>query len=610
MPSTFFGLSIGTSGLYAYQASINTTGHNISNVDTKGYSRQTTEQSASQAISVSSRYGMCGTGVDVTGITQERNVYYDEKYWKNSAVYGEYSSKEYYMTNITNYINEENSEGMSKYFSNFYTSLSSLSDSAGDGTVRNQVINNASSFATYVNSLYKDLQGLQEEANFDIKNTVDQINSISEQLVALNKQINTIEVTGDNANDLRDQRNLLIDDLSKLANVTVSETKVGDGIGVNQYIVRLDGKILVDGGIYHKLDCEPSDTKNNENDVNGLYNIVWDNGVKFNSTSSTLGGKLKAIFQVRDGNNQENFKGTASSNIAASNDIISIKGDSINDINKLNLPASDGVITVGNQTYEYSKFTAKIGSDGKLTFDFKLKTPLTSDVSGEAYIDKSVDYKGIPYYMSQLNEFVRTFSSAFNALHNQGEDLNGDKGLDFFNGTDKVDGTNLTLTEQYATDGTASFSSVTGKDATDGKYYASYYNLNAGNFGVTKAITSNPNKIACAEKHTEGVEDTVYLKKLIALQSDVSMFKQGTPDSFIQSFTGDVGTDAKTAQNFSKSQNNILSAIDKQRMAISGVDEDEETMSLVKFREAYNLSCKVISTMNAIYDKLINGLGV
>jgi flagellar hook-associated protein 1 FlgK len=88
------------------------------------------------------------------------------------------------------------------------------------------------------------------------------------------------------------------------------------------------------------------------------------------------------------------------------------------------------------------------------------------------------------------------------------------------------------------------------------------------------------------------------------------MFKQGQPASFIQTLFDEIGVDTNKAKSFSESQNNILSSISNQRLSVSGVDEDEEAMNLVKFQNAYNLSAKVISVMDEVLDKLINQMGV
>ena len=95
MPSQFFGLNIGASALSSFQTSVNTTANNIAKVQTKGYTRQTTTLQSTDPIRVYSRYGSTGTGVTATAITQERNLYYDTKYWQNSSSKGYYEQKLY-----------------------------------------------------------------------------------------------------------------------------------------------------------------------------------------------------------------------------------------------------------------------------------------------------------------------------------------------------------------------------------------------------------------------------------------------------------------------------------------------------------------------------------
>ena len=100
------------------------------------------------------------------------------------------------------------------------------------------------------------------------------------------------------------------------------------------------------------------------------------------------------------------------------------------------------------------------------------------------------------------------------------------------------------------------------------------------------------------------------MKKLENLQKDRTMFDQGKPEEFYQALTSDIGVDTKTAETFSTNQDKIVKSIDNQRLSISGVDTDEEAMDLVKFKNCYNLSAKVISVMNEIYNKLINEMAI
>lgn len=611
MASTFFGLSIATSGLYASQASMNTTAHNIANANTAGYSRQQTVLKANQAISTHNSYGMIGSGVNTNSITQIRDSYYDVKYRSNNAIYGNYSTKEYYMLSIENCISEVNADGITASFDEMYSALEELAKDAGDDTKRTQVASMAQGFTEVVNSMATTLQKLQSDCNEEMKTSVDQINALAQQIASLNKQINTIEMSGQNANDLRDSRNLLLDQLSEYANITTDETKLDNGMSTI-FTVRINGQVLVDNYEYNTLETKPMDTYYNQSDIDGLYNIVWSNGQEFNENSSTLGGKLQALIEIRDGNNLESLKGTATG--TKNGTILTLTDTSCNDINKLNLPAENGVIKIGNKEYTYSDFSCNV-VDGQYTYTFNLTEPLTKDVADESVeVGKSVTTKGIPYYMNQLTTFARTFASAFNKIHNSGQDMNGDSGVDFFTANQA----NADAQFEFGNDSmNFSFSSKVATDAAgniitnaNGNIAGSYYNINCQNFTVSDTIMRDPNKIACSENILNGVSEVNVLKQLIALKSDTTMFRQGTPDMFLQKLTTDIGTDTKKASTFTAAQENILSVVENQRMSVSSVDQDEESMDLVKFQNAYNLSSKVIQTMNQLYDTLINGLGI
>lgn len=582
MPSTFFGLNIGTTGLYTYQAALNTTAHNVANAETLGYSRQVINQQAGVALKVNGRYGMVGTGVDVTSIKQVRNEYYDIKYRKNNTVYGNYNTKNYYMKEVENYFNEINMEGFTTSFNKFFDSLQELSKDPSSLTVRTQVTNYASSLTEYFNSLSNSMKGIQEECNFEVKNHVDRINSLSKQIATITKQINNLETGGGTANDLRDARALLVDELSHIANISVTENVVGNNVGVTSYVVKLNGQTLVDNYDYNTLKTVPRTEKLNQNDIDGLYDITWENGQRFDPLHVSLTGSLKALFEVRDGNNLENLKGQA--NGTAGTNTVTLTDPSITNVERINIP-SKGVIVIGNQELNYTSF---VYDETTKQYTFTLENNLVNDITNtSARIGEPINYKGIPYYMGQMNEFVRTFAKAFNDIHTTGKDLNDEEGLDFFNGKNPVDGSNF-----------------------DFKNGTPYYNLTAGNFTISDDISKNPNKLAIAKSIIDGVEDKTILNSLIALKSDGSMFKQGAPASFLQTLVAEIGIDADKAATFSESQKDILYMIQNQRLSESGVDVDEEAMSLVKFQNAYNLSAKVIQIMNEIYNKLINDTGV
>ena len=145
MASTFFGLTIAYSGLQAANTSLTITGHNVSNINTKGYTKQQAGTQAADALRTHTTYGAIGSGVVVTEISQIRDSYYDVKYRNNMANYGQYSVKESYMGQIEDYLDEFTLNGYSQEYKNFFSAVNQLTITPGDTSAKNQLINNAKS---------------------------------------------------------------------------------------------------------------------------------------------------------------------------------------------------------------------------------------------------------------------------------------------------------------------------------------------------------------------------------------------------------------------------------------------------------------------------------
>ncbi len=211
MPSTFFGLNTAYLGLTAANAAINTTGNNISNVNTDGYSRQHTVQQASEALRTFTSYGCAGAGVDVLAIERYRNEYYDVKYWENNSNVGEYSIKSYYMKQIEGYfrddggVEEGDLKGFNTLLDEMYAALADVKKDSGTDDPRRAFLGTAESLTEYFNTMAGNLQKLQKDVNTEIRTCVDRINALAQEIVTLNKQINVIEIGGGKANELRDQ---------------------------------------------------------------------------------------------------------------------------------------------------------------------------------------------------------------------------------------------------------------------------------------------------------------------------------------------------------------------------------------------------------------------
>lgn len=612
MPSTFFGLTIASSGLSAYQIALNTTANNISNVQTDGYSKQQTNRVASDALRVYQKYGAVGTGVTTTSITQLRNQYYDTKYWYNQSSVGLYETKLNYMQQIENYyIDDDSAKGFSTILNTMFNALDTLKNQSGDTNARQQFIGSAQNFATFFNATYQGLSEIQNNANEEIKSTVANINSIAEKIANLNKQINVIEVQGGYANELRDQRALLIDELSEIVPTEVSEVPVKNSnypemeTGANYYTVKIGGQILVDTYDYDTLTCVARENRVNQSDNDGLYDLQWKRtGNNFAAGASSMSGTLKALFDIRDGNNGENFTGVA--NVLNSKQV-QVVSPSITAVEAMTMPES-GVLTINGNTYNYTDFEFELDADGNVTsYTFNLENALSVEqrlkVDGmKASIGSSVNQMGIPYYMSQMNQFLRSFASKFNDIMLDGEDLNGDKTnyYSFFTGTD-LNG------DDYFFDGSTAFNGSTVSCTS-----SSYYKLTAANICASSLCVKEPDKLATQSYRTEesGVDDYNLIEELAKLKSDTVLFRGGSADGFLKCMISDVSIDAQKAKIFEQNFTNIQSQLETQRMSVSGVDEDEEALDLIKFQNAYNLSSKMISVMAEVYDKLIEETGV
>ena len=260
MASTFFGLSIATSGLRAYQASANTVANNISNVDTTGYTKQVTNMKANNALRGYTEYGTLSAGVSAESVTQLRSEYYDNKYWQYSGYRGEYDEKVKYMDQLQTYFQDDSTmEGFATIYADFFNDIDSLRGNAADTSYRNQVISGAKKLCSYFNTVSDGLKKIQEDLNEQINSTVDTINSIAQKIALLNDQINDVEINGSYANDMRDQRALLVDQLATMVAVDVQETKVVNSnypdmyTGATHYTVKINGLELVDDNQYRQL---------------------------------------------------------------------------------------------------------------------------------------------------------------------------------------------------------------------------------------------------------------------------------------------------------------------------------------------------------------------
>ncbi len=627
MASAFMGLNIAYSGLVASNAALNTTANNIANIETEGYSRQVVNQIASEAMRTFASYGCVGAGVDTLGAERVRDIYYDEKYWNNNSKLGEYDKKQYYCSIIEQYLMDERGtnevKGFTTIFNEYHSAMDSFSNHTDEVDHALEFIGKAGNLCEYFNILYNNFQKMQTDINDEIRIKVDEINNVSQQIVLLNKQINMVEANGTVvANDLRDKRDLLIDQLSAVVDVQCEEKIIKDDSGkdsnLKEYIVSIaGGQTLIQGDSYRKLECVQREPwqKANQNDVDGLYDVVWkDTGYDVGLNAANVRGELKGLYEMRDGNNDEAFHGTISSIDRMNSTVTIMTNESyLNDMSKSTLPVTNGQITLSGEKYYYDSFSFETDADGNTYYTFKLsedrsKNPHTlrnSAVGNSAKVGEQVNYQGIPYYLEQMNEWVRDYAYNFNKIYGveNATDYNGNthEGDIFYTGN------NVAAGGQY---------NLKGASLHDERYDTStgtgYFMLTAGNFNVEKSIQNDASTLATHTGEVDGVAkcDIIDNLKDLSTNKDKMTFRGNNAASFLICLMGDSGLNAQSANSFQQIYANIEESVANSRFSVSGVDNDEEAANMVKFQNAYNLASKMISILNECYDRLITQTGV
>ena len=294
MASTFAGLSITSRGLSAAQIGLTTTTNNMSNIDTEGYSRQVVSQSSIGPAAVYSS-SLVGSGVEVTSVDRVNSFRLDQKYWAANSAASELEVESTYLTNIEEVFGTSDSSTISTALDSFETALEALAASPTDDDLRTNVLTYAEALCDDLNDAAEQLESIRSDLNSEVYTAVDEINSYASQIAALNSQIAVASASGASTNELEDARDLIVDELSGLIGIDVTETDSGE------YTITVDGVTLVKGDEANELECYT--VTDSDSDQYGMYGIRWaESGDDFDTGDS---GALNGYLQVRDGSTSD-----------------------------------------------------------------------------------------------------------------------------------------------------------------------------------------------------------------------------------------------------------------------------------------------------------------
>ena len=620
MRSTFAGLNTMVKGIYANQLSLDTTGHNITNALTEGYSRQSVNLAATRGQNIPSMYGdvMVGTGVDSTSIERARNVYADKQYWTETA------QKEYYATTQTNYdkvesiFDDSSNTGIKNALTEFYNAWNDLSTNASTASNRVAVIEKSNVLADRMKTTAGQLQSQINSQYEDMAADVKKINDFTNELVKLNQSIMQSEASGASANDLRDQRDLIVDNLSKYMNLNVYEDAKG------MYSVVSNGITMVNG--VNRLTLEMSEAIMNKKYGISDYTInIKESGVAFVPTNGSLKAQMDTI---------EEDKGYIDK-------LANLSGFLLTTFNSMHQQGAgvdgtdgsfgddDGTDSYKGPSYghnywgddhtlytwdaEKEEVIATTLSDIKRTLDY---TPAT-DANGKTTYTPKVTIAG-----TQTDQTTFDGINIINALNVSSEikatggqsliaarTLTVEQKLDA-NGALQYE-TNADGTLKTDTDGNTipvMVVKVNGSgDGTNATNIATLVNMDQSNVHSTADLVYNATESGAASPtvlmdttSTDTTKNNNMTKRAIDIDS---------MNAYYSAAVSKLGSDSESIDDKADAQDDLIEQITNWRSSTAGVAWNEELSNMIMFQKGYSACSRCLTTMDEMLDRLINSTG-
>ena len=587
MSGIFSTLNTATRGLNAQQTAIDVTSHNIANANTDGYSRQRANMEATTPIGMPSMStvgpGQIGTGVQVSSITRIRDSYLDYQVRTGNGNKGLYDGREQFLSSIQSVFNEPSDTGVSALVGKVFDSWQALSTSPELSNTRTVVVQQSKALTDQLNATYNQLVSLKSDSNDAIKQDVVDVNSMLNQISDLNKQIKAVTVGGEQPNDLMDKRDLLEDQLSTKIGITIDKSALGGE----------DIKATVTGNT-----ASPSLVSSNSSDAVTRFSYI-------SSIVPAVAPKVGesgtyAVTYYKNGDMSTDANKVTMSMTLSSDDYTSL------DQGRVLLADKDGyaIDNSGNRI-------AGTNSDGTIesTMDsVQLFKPTTGELNGYMSVQSDIDV-----YVNQLNSLAKGIAFSVNAV------LSGES-----------DAATTTTTPNFFVNG----------DATSADADAAETGITAGNISVNKSIIDDVMSFSVGKDSTSGPTDgsrALAIAQLKDVKLNIQAIDSSTsrsdflntslnPDATLGVNTITSASDGRTisayfgdtinrlaiqtqeATRIGTNQDAQLSSLEQSRASVSGVSLDEEMANLVQFQHAYQANAKIISTVDALLDVIINGL--
>jgi flagellar hook-associated protein 1 FlgK len=284
MPGLFQGLEIGKRALLGHQVSLQTIGHNIANVNTIGYTRQRVRISPSDPeVSIN---GPIGTGLRVDDVYHVRDLFLGQQYREASKDLGAWSYKQKTLHQIESIFAEPQDDSLNETLNQFFNDWSALATDAENSGHRSSIIANANQLINGFKQLATSLEELQRSTDRDLQGLTAEVNQKTSEIAQLNYRIVQQELDGSNANDLRDLRDLLVDELAQVVDINTNDKADGSTT------VYMGAMLLVDG-----VDSFEIDVRADREDEKVTHTMVWKGS---DYTLRNVNGQIAGLIETRD----------------------------------------------------------------------------------------------------------------------------------------------------------------------------------------------------------------------------------------------------------------------------------------------------------------------
>ncbi len=623
MSSTFAAIEMGKRSLLANTTSITTAGHNISNADVEGYSRQRVQVKTYDPLycadlTRAETAGQIGQGVDVESISRIRNEMLDERITDQSNQKSYWDTRSKYYTMIENVYNEPDDVSVRSTMDKFWESWQELSTNPENKASRQAVVTRGESLTTSIQQRSQGLAGIGNLLNSDIESSVRQVNSLAKQIAATNKQIVESKALGDNPNDLMDRRDLLVGKLSKIINITTVQKDP------DEFDVHVDGKVLVQGNLARGFDVEPVI------DNNGYSKVVW-NDTKDKATFSS--GSLGALVELRDVDvrNEVQSLNTMTMNFS----------DLVNDIHRnaigMNKVTGQDFFTqhpyVQNVNGNYDR-----NGDGKTDSSYIFRFTGTNKLSKQQQIgiEGTMTLSGKSGIVTVAYHPTDTVETVINRINDSNGEVKAYLDRDShlaLKATTSSEISNPDFVIRHVEDSGFFLTGYSGilkgsgpenaytwnkSDAVDvltSKQFAVAPLTNPSNYiAVNKALENDVESVGAGFPDVTGAapagDGSAAIEIAAIRNTNVMIGEKRTLDDYFADSVTNVGLKGEQAQTNLKSQTAIVQDLADMRDSISGVNIDEELSDIMKFQHGYNATAKFISVVDQMLDTVINKLGI